>query len=514
MRRWCLTTVAVVALLACPVGQTPGQPARSGTPTPTGPVLRLGALLPLNGPGAWFGAEIQRGLELAAAEVDPATVRGASSTAEGTIPEAPAPPDEREPKARAQAPLPAPDRPAEAGAKSSTPAATADAGRPAPDAPAEAGAESDTSGASADASPPASDASAEAGAESATSGTTTDRSRRRPVEPVEPDDRPRTITLVLQAVDVQPLDVREAETEVNRLLGSGVTAVVTASPTPTLTVLPLATARNVLVLHAGLATERFPGSSRTLLQLRPSPAARADVLAAYAWGRGTRRLAVLVGGDAFGRAVRTAVAARWQKHGGRLAHEESLSLDASDLRSRLRAVVRSGAEAVVLGYEGPALGEAARALRGAGYAGQLMAMDDDRAALLVGGRALEGAQLLTDAFVPLLGSRGARFARAYEAKHGRPPSRFAASAYEVATLLVERAQRSLQEGRGTAGSRLREGLASGPFPSLYAGELMVRDDGTVSRPLALLHVSGDRMVFDTYVSQDGRVVSPLDGGLP
>jgi hypothetical protein len=36
----------------------------------------------------------------------------------------------------------------------------------------------------------------------------------------------------------------------------------------------------------------------------------------------------------------------------------------------------------------------------------------------------------------------------------------------------------------------------------------------VSRPLALFHVSGDRMVFDTYVSQDGRVVNPLDGGLP
>ncbi len=34
-------------------------------PRPAGPALRLGALLPLTGPGAWFGAEIKQGLDLA-----------------------------------------------------------------------------------------------------------------------------------------------------------------------------------------------------------------------------------------------------------------------------------------------------------------------------------------------------------------------------------------------------------------------------------------------------------------
>ena len=94
----------------------------------------------------------------------------------------------------------------------------------------------------------------------------------------------------------------------------------------------------------------------------------------------------------------------------------------------------------MLGFQGPALGEAARALRDAGYAGLILAADDDRAALLAGGRALDGALLLSDAFVPLPGTRGARFARAYEARHGQPPSRFAASAYETAMLLAEAAQ--------------------------------------------------------------------------
>ncbi len=77
------------------------------------------------------------------------------------------------------------------------------------------------------------------------------------------------------------------------MLGSGVNAILTASPTPALAVYPLAPARDVLVLHAGLATERFPATSRSLFQLRPSAAVRADVLGAYAWERGIRRLGVL-----------------------------------------------------------------------------------------------------------------------------------------------------------------------------------------------------------------------------
>jgi ABC-type branched-subunit amino acid transport system substrate-binding protein len=457
MRSWRLAVVAVVALLACPAGPASGQLA-PGPATPTGPVLRLGALLPLTGPGAWFGAEIKQGLELAAAELDPAPRRSAS--------------------------------PEPGGGPGS---GTSRAGEGEPKTPPE--------------SPPRPDRSGQTTAESPSSAPTKDRSSRPASEPIEPADRPRTLTLVLQAVDVQPLDVRDAGVEINKLLGLGIAAVVTASPTPTLTVYPLAAGRDVLVLHAGLATERFPAASRTLLQLRPSVADRADVLGAYAWERGIRRLGLLAGGDGFGRAVRAAVAARWRQRGGHLIHEESVSLDASDLRPRLRAVARVAPEAVVLGFQGVALGEAARALRDAGYAGLLLAADDDRAALLAAGDALGGALILADAFVPVPGSRGARFARAYEARHGQPPSRFAASAYEAATLLVEAAHRSLQEGRGVAGSRLRDVLAAGRrFPSLYAGDLVVRDDGTLARPLTLFRVEGDRLAFETYVGLDGRPI--------
>ena len=80
MRSRHLGALAVVTLLACLAGQALAQ--RTPRPAaPTGPALRLGALLTLNGPGAWFGAEIKQGLELAAAELDAVVERTEGVTA-------------------------------------------------------------------------------------------------------------------------------------------------------------------------------------------------------------------------------------------------------------------------------------------------------------------------------------------------------------------------------------------------------------------------------------------------
>ena len=58
-------------------------------------------------------------------------------------------------------------------------------------------------------------------------------------------------------------------------------------------------------------------------------------------------------------------------------------------------------------------------------------------------------------------------------------------------------------------------LAAGRrFPSLYAGDLVVRDDGTLTRPLALLRVEGDRLAFETYVGLDGRALGASQGSDP
>jgi ABC-type branched-subunit amino acid transport system substrate-binding protein len=207
--------------------------------------------------------------------------------------------------------------------------------------------------------------------------------------------------------------------------------------------------------------------------------------------------------------------------GGSLAHEESLSLDAADLRARLRPVVRGAPEAVLLGYQGAALGAAAIALRKAGYAGRLLAVDDDRAALLAAGPALDGALVLSDAFVPVPGTRGARFARAYETQHGQPPSRFAASAYEAAVLLADAVPPALRAGR-LSGSRLRDVIvATRRYPSLYAGTLRTREDGTIVRPMALFQVGAGQLSFVDYVDPEGRALgvpksepSPPRVGLP
>jgi ABC-type branched-subunit amino acid transport system substrate-binding protein len=235
--------------------------------------------------------------------------------------------------------------------------------------------------------------------------------------------------------------------------------------------------------------------------------ARTAVLAAYAWTRGIRRLALVASGDEFGRAVRASLSARWRQRGTPLVAEESLTLDASDVRSRLLRLSRQGPEAIALGFQGRELGELARRLREAGYQGLLLGLDDDRTVLLAAGPEVSNLEILSDAFVPEPDTLGARFATAFEERHRRPPSRHAAAAYDVASLVGRSVQRMLEEGRELprTGAALRATILAGrTFPSVFGGQLTVRDDGMLDRPLALFSMDKGTATFLRYVDSSGR----------
>jgi branched-chain amino acid transport system substrate-binding protein len=308
------------------------------------------------------------------------------------------------------------------------------------------------------------------------------------------------VKLVLEAADVQPLDIRRATAELGRLAAGPSAVVFTASPTPTLAVQQAAAARDVLLVHLGQVTGRFPPGSRTILHARPSPAARAEAAAAYAAERKLRRLALVAAGDEFGKTVRSALAAAWRERGGTL-QEESLSLDAPDVTSRLRQLVRRAPEAVVLGFRGAELGDLVARLREVGYTGPVLVLDDDPAALLAAGVALEDATVVTDAFAPELGSAGVPFAEAYAKKYGGPPSRYAAAAYDAVVALAAGVRAAMDEKRGPpGGARLREHLMRlRRFPSVFGGQLVARDDGMLARPLALFTVDEGVLAFVRYV---------------
>jgi branched-chain amino acid transport system substrate-binding protein len=282
--------------------------------------------------------------------------------------------------------------------------------------------------------------------------------------------------------------------------------VFTASAGPALAIQPLAAARDILVIHQGAATARFAPGSRTLLRTRPSVDYQVDGLLAHVAGRRLRRLAVVAAGDEFGKAVRAAVSARSRERGGTVVAEESLTLDAPDLPARLRQLVRAGPEAIVLGFRGPDLGEVAERLRAARYVGALYLLDDDRSARLAGGVALQGAVIVTDAFVPELAAPSERFADAYRAKFGETPSRYAAHAYDAVVMLAEGIRRSIADRRGIpGGSRLREALTVlSRVPSVYGDSVVLRDDGSLATPLALFTVDGGDLAFVHYVRPADR----------
>jgi ABC-type branched-subunit amino acid transport system substrate-binding protein len=269
------------------------------------------------------------------------------------------------------------------------------------------------------------------------------------------------VTLALDAADVAPLDVRRARDEFARLAALPVLAVFTATAGPTVTLQPLAAGRDILLVHQGVVTDRFAAGSRTLLHTRPSVATQVERLLAHLAVRTPRRLAILAGGDDFGRTVRATAGARWRERGGHPI-EESLNLEGPDLAARIRQVVRAAPDAIVLGFRGPELGDVAARLREARYAGPLYCLDDDRSARLAGGVALEGAVVVTDAFVPELGRQ----------TKGVP-----------------------------GGTRLRETLGRlRAIPSVYGSATTLRDDGTLVGPLPLFTIDQGELAFVRYLA--------------
>ncbi len=429
--RLLLAAGALLAALgaAGAAAQSPGLPPPAPK-APAGPTVRLGALLPLSGPGAWFGKEMRQGMELALAALN--RTRGSAAAPPG------------------------------------------------------AGAEGAAGGASAAGTASGDQAGGEAAAGD--------------------DLRAPGVTLALEAADVQPLDVKHARDELARLAALPVLAVFTASTGPTLAIQSAAASRDVLVVHQGVLTDRFPAVSRTLLHTRPAPAARVAALLGVLAERGTRRLGVLSAGDAFGKAVRAAAAAGWRARGGAVT-EVSLNLDGPDVATSLRDLVRGAPEAVVLGFRGPDLGDVAARLRGARYAGPLYCLDDDRAARLAGGAALDGATVVSDAFVPEPGSWGERFAQAYRARYGAPPSRYAARAFDAVAVLAEGIRHAMEEGGGVpGGGRLRESLRGlTGTPSVYGGAAGLAEDGTLGGGLTLFTVErGELTRVRTLAAASGR----------
>ena len=63
-----------------------------------------------------------------------------------------------------------------------------------------------------------------------------------------------------------------------------------------------------------------------------------------------------------------------------------------------------------------------------------------------------------------------------------------------------------------SGSRVRNALLTArQFPSLYAGDVIIRDDGTFLRPQALFRVDDDRLTFEGYIGVDGRPLGSPQG---
>ncbi|MBL3677020.1 MAG: penicillin-binding protein activator [Alphaproteobacteria bacterium] len=203
--------------------------------------------------------------------------------------------------------------------------------------------------------------------------------------------------------------------------------------------------------------------------------------------RGLTRVAVLAPQDAHGQAAARAWDGAARRHGIATVARGVLAGDA-DLAARNLAA--TPADAVFLPAGGTEAVGAARALRGAGFAGALLGTGlwDDPAVL--GAAALEGGLYAA----PDPAGRSAFEAR-YAALYGAPPPRLATLAYDAVALAAALARTAEPKADPFAAARLTD-------PSGFAGlDGLFRfgPDGVAERGLAILEIRSGR----AFVAEPG-----------
>ena len=276
----------------------------------------------------------------------------------------------------------------------------------------------------------------------------------------------------------------------------------TSYSTPTLSIVPIAKEKKVLLLNGGgvsprLVKQPFLFNNRMLASMQGAGVlVRAKEL-------GFKRMAVLYWNDDAGIGTQKYVAKRWKAMGGSITAAEAHAVGATDYKPYLSKVIASNPDFLALWQWGKDWGITVKQARELGFDKPILGIEYSPDAHKIAGEAAEGYEFVTDAFNPEGGTEWtSRFVASYKKRYGEAPEKYAANYYEGAYILAELIKAAKSEGGDYwKGDRLMKKLVDiKSFPSIYGGQVVFDPvEHTCTKPIALFKVvSGDR-VFRKYL---------------
>ncbi|MBW1682836.1 MAG: ABC transporter substrate-binding protein [Deltaproteobacteria bacterium] len=276
----------------------------------------------------------------------------------------------------------------------------------------------------------------------------------------------------------------------------------TSYSTPTLSIVPIAKEKRVLLLNGGgvsprLVKQPYLFNNRMLASMQG-----AGVLV-RARDLGFKRMAVLYWNDDAGIGTQRYVAKRWKAMGGEITAAESHPVGSTDYKPYLSKVIASNPDFLALWQWGKDWGITVKQAREMGFTKPILGIEYSPDAHKIAGRTAEGYEFVTDAFNPEGGSAWtSRFVASYKKRYGKAPEKYAANYYEgtyILAALIKAAK--AQGGDYWRGDRLMKKLVEiRSFPSIYGGQVVFDpEDHTCTKPIALFKIVSGKKTFEKYL---------------
>ncbi|MBU1208403.1 MAG: ABC transporter substrate-binding protein [Proteobacteria bacterium] len=277
----------------------------------------------------------------------------------------------------------------------------------------------------------------------------------------------------------------------------------TSYTAPTLSIIPVANEKQVLLLNGGAVGPKLVKASPYLFNNRMLAVMHGVGLTQRAKERGFTKMAALFWNDDAGLGTHKYVEPRWKAMGGTIVAAEAHPVGTTDYKPYLSKIMAANPDFLALWQWGKDWGIAVKQAREMGFDKPIMGIEFTPDAAKLAGATADGYEAVTDYF----DSKGddpwtKRFVASYKAKYNKEPEFYAANYYEGIYILAELIKKAKTKGGDYwNGKALRESLVEiRSFPSVYGGNVEFNpEDGTCRKKTALFTVKGGERLFQKYV---------------
>jgi branched-chain amino acid transport system substrate-binding protein len=277
----------------------------------------------------------------------------------------------------------------------------------------------------------------------------------------------------------------------------------TSFTAPTLSIIPVANEKQVLLINGGAVGPKLVKASPYLFNNRMLAVMHGVGLIQRAKERGFAKMAALYWNDDAGIGTHKYVEPRWKAMGGTVVAAEAHPLGATDYKPYLSKIMAANPDFLALWQWSKDWGIAVKQAREMGFAKPIMGIEFTPDAAKLAGATADGYEAVTDYFDP----KGAdawtkNFSASYKAKYKQDPEFYAANYYEGVYILAELIKKAKAKGGDWwNGKALRDALVEiKKFPSVYGGVVEFNpEDGTCKKKTALFVVKGGERIFQKYI---------------